>query len=254
MAAKTQEFSSVWTRPERQRREQPALSREQIVAEALALLDTEGYDALSMRKLGTRLNAGATSLYTHVTNKDEILELVIDEAFGEVHVPDTIEPANWRGDLLALGRNVRNTVLRHPWINSAMTGAGLAYLGPNLMRMSNAMLAILEAAGFDDHAADRASNAFWAFVLGSTGTETAMLTTIAHSGMGEQEWFDKYMAVAEQASRAYPHIAKRYDVYRNLDATQARTDFFDDELSLILDGLEFRRAAAERESPRSPNR
>ncbi|MTK29309.1 hypothetical protein GL305_04565, partial [Nocardia seriolae] len=54
MTAKTQEFTSVWTRPERQRRDQPALSREQIVAEALALLDTEGYDALSMRKLGTR--------------------------------------------------------------------------------------------------------------------------------------------------------------------------------------------------------
>ncbi|MGW4118934.1 TetR/AcrR family transcriptional regulator [Nocardia sp. NPDC004711] len=244
MAAKAQEFSSVWTRPQRQRRDQPALSREQIVSEALALLDTEGYDALSMRKLGSRLNAGATSLYTHVTNKDEILELVIDEAFGEVHEPATIASENWRADLLALGRDVRDTVLRHPWMSTAITGAGLAYLGPNLMRLSNAMLATLEAAGFDDGEADRASNAFWAFVLGSAGTETAMLTSVSRSGLSEQEWFAKMMAVSEQAVRGYPHVAKRYSVYRELDPTQARNDFFDSELGLILDGLEFRRDRA----------
>ena len=59
---KQEGIQSVWTRP-RTGREQPALSREQIVAEALRLLDEEGIDALSMRKLGARLGAGATSLY-----------------------------------------------------------------------------------------------------------------------------------------------------------------------------------------------
>ncbi|GAB0102009.1 TetR/AcrR family transcriptional regulator C-terminal domain-containing protein [Nocardia sp. JMUB6875] len=244
MAAKTQGFSSVWTRPDRQRREQPALSREQIVAEALALLDTEGYDALSMRKLGTRLNAGATSLYTHVTNKDEILELVIDAAFGEVRVPDTIDAENWYDDLLALGRDVRDTILRHPWMSIAMTGAGLAYLGPNLMHLSDTMLAILEAAGFDDATADRASNAFWAFVIGSTGTETAMLISLARSGMSEQEWFGKMMEMSLEAVRGYPHVARRYDVYKQLDPTQSRDDFFNSELGLILDGMELRRSRA----------
>ncbi|MTE12206.1 TetR/AcrR family transcriptional regulator [Nocardia aurantiaca] len=242
MAAKAHQFSSVWTRPERQRRDQPALSREQIVAEALALLDTEGYDALSMRRLGGRLNVGATSLYTHVTNKDEILELVIDAAFGDVGLPATIVAANWRTDLLALGKDLRATVLRHPWISTAMTGAGLAYLGPNLMRMSDTMLAILEAAGFDDLDADRASNAIWAYVLGSTSTETAMLTSVARSGMSEQEWFTTMMSMAEQAAQNYPHVAKRYDFYRDADAAQSRDDFFDAELGLILDGLELRRS------------
>ncbi|WP_040854096.1 TetR/AcrR family transcriptional regulator [Nocardia niigatensis] len=245
MAAKTLEFSSVWTRPQRERRDQPALSREQIVSEALALLDTEGYDALSMRKLGSRLNAGATSLYTHVANKDEILELAIDEAFGDVRTPTAIEPENWRADLLGLGKDVRAAVLRHPWISIAITGAGLAYLGPNLLRASDTMLAILEAAGFDDATADRASNAIFAFVLGSAGTETAMLTSVARSGLGEREWFTRMMAVAEQAVQGYPHVAKRYDVYRELDPTQSREDFFNAELELILDGLELQRSRAE---------
>ncbi|MEC3955612.1 TetR/AcrR family transcriptional regulator C-terminal domain-containing protein [Nocardia sp. CDC153] len=241
MAAKTQEFSSVWTRPERPRREQPALSREQIVAEALALLDTEGYDALSMRKLGTRLNAGATSLYTHVTNKDEILELAIDEAFRDVRTPDSDAPENWRDEMVRLGSAVRAAILSHPWISIAMTGAGLAYLGPNLLRISNALLGLLAAAGFDDRAADRGANVFWSYVLGATSGETAMLTTIARSGMDEKEWFAQFMATAEQATQPYPHIARRYDVYRSLDPTQSREDFFEDELRLIVDGLEPRR-------------
>ncbi|WP_198347519.1 TetR/AcrR family transcriptional regulator [Nocardia terrae] len=244
MAAKTQEFSSVWTRPERQRRDQPALSREQIVAEALALLDTEGYEALSMRKLGTRLNAGATSLYTHVTNKDEILELAIDEAFRDIRMPDADTPENWRDELLRLGTDVRSAILSHPWISTAMTGAGLAYLGPNLMRISNAMLGLLDAAGFDDRTADRGANVFWSYIIGATSGETAMLITIARSGATEKEWFTQFMATADQATRPYPHVAKRHDVYRNLDTTQSREDFFGDELRLILDGLELRRSRA----------
>ncbi|AYF73093.1 TetR family transcriptional regulator [Nocardia yunnanensis] len=242
MAAHTQEFTSVWTRPQRERRDQPALSREQIVSEALALLDTEGYDALSMRKLGTRLNAGATSLYTHVTNKDEILELVIDEAFEGVRLPDTVEPAHWRDDLLRLGSDVRLAVLSHPWISTAMTGAGLAYLGPNLMRLSDGMLDILEAAGFDDLSADRAANAFWSYTFGATSGETAMLTTIARSGLSEQEYFARFMETAQRVTQDYPQIAKRYEMYRSLDTTQSREDFFREELELILDGLEVRRS------------
>ncbi|RMI33213.1 TetR/AcrR family transcriptional regulator [Nocardia stercoris] len=245
MAAKTQEFSSVWTRPHRERRDQPALSREQIVGEALALLDTEGYDALSMRKLGTRLNAGATSLYTHVASKDEILELAIDEAFGDVRTPTDIKPENWRADLLGLAQDVRAAVLRHPWISIAITGAGLAYLGPNLLRTSDAMLAVLEAAGFDDATADRGANAIFAYVLGSVGTETAMLTSVERSGLGEQEWFTAMMAAAEQAVQGYPHVARRYGGYRRLDSAQSREDFFNAELDLILDGLELQRSRAQ---------
>ncbi|MFE5288249.1 TetR/AcrR family transcriptional regulator [Nocardia sp. NPDC056611] len=243
MAAKAQEFSSVWTRPERQRKDQPALSREQIVTEALALLDTEGYDALSMRRLGSRLNAGATSLYTHVTNKDEILELAIDEAFGDVPAPPGIAE-NWRAELLTLSRDIRAAILRHPWISTAMTGAGLAYLGPNLLRLSETMLALLAAVGFDDYSADRAANAVWSYVLGTTSGETAMVTTIARSGQSQQEWFTNFMTLAEQATRSYPHISKRHRTMGDIDVAQSREDFFDDELGLILDGLEVRRTRA----------
>jgi len=77
-------LGSVWTRPQPQRRQKEQLTRERIVAEALRLLDEEGMEALSMRSLGQRLGAGATSLYRHVASKDELIELVADAVYGEI--------------------------------------------------------------------------------------------------------------------------------------------------------------------------
>ena len=52
------------------------------------MLDADGTEALTMRGLGARLNAGATSAYRHVANKDELMELAVDEVLGEVFVPE----------------------------------------------------------------------------------------------------------------------------------------------------------------------
>ncbi|MGK8523410.1 TetR family transcriptional regulator [Nocardia asteroides] len=78
-----QQFTSVWTKQPRRPRTS-GLGREQIVAAAVEILDANGLDALSMRKLGAKLGAGATSLYWHVSNKEELLELVLDEFWGMV--------------------------------------------------------------------------------------------------------------------------------------------------------------------------
>lgn len=241
MAAKAEQFPTVWARPQRQRRDTPTLNREHIVAEAIALLDSEGYDALSMRRLGTRLNAGATSLYTHVANKEELLELVVDEMFGEVWIPEQPTPDNWRADLMATSRSLRDTMLRHTWMPALLSTAGLVYLGPNVMRLSDAMLHILEIAGFGEDDADRASNAIFAYLIGSTMTETAMLTTIARSGLGEQEWMDTVMAVSEEAAKPYPRLHKRYVAHRRVDSALNREECFERELGLIMDGLEAHR-------------
>ena len=83
----TKQFSSVWTRPPRPAKTS-GLGRDQIVAAVVELLDAEGLDALSMRKLGAKLNAGATSLYWYVANKDELLELALDEVWGLVDTPE----------------------------------------------------------------------------------------------------------------------------------------------------------------------
>lgn len=190
--------------PQRQRREQPALSRDQIVSVALELLDTEGLDALSMRKLGTRLNAGATSMYTYVANKDELFELVVDQVYGEIEVPAADDPADWRAATTRCAHSLRSTFLQHPWIVSVLGEVGVAYLGPNMMRLSDALLGVLEDGGFSLEAADRGVSTVFAYVIGVSTTEAAWLTTVKRSGRAEQDLMESLLPAAEQAVQGHP--------------------------------------------------
>ncbi|MEU5433538.1 TetR/AcrR family transcriptional regulator [Streptomyces sp. NPDC020719] len=239
----TRSIPSVWTRPQRRKREQPSLSRDHIVSAALELLDAEGIDALSMRKLGSRLNAGATSLYTHVANKDELIELVVDEIYGEIEVPDTTDtPDEWRAAATHCAQSLRSAFHRHPWIVSVLGEAGVAALGPNMMRMSEGLLGVFERAGFTLEAADRAVNAVAAYAIGVSTTEAAWLTTLARSGMSEQEWVTGLWPAAERAVEPYPRLRRLYALQREQQVDSARDDGFTDGLDCVLDGLEARLA------------
>jgi AcrR family transcriptional regulator len=242
MQADKQPFPSVWARPHQARREQPALSRDQIVSAALHLLDAEGMAALSMRKLGARLNAGATSMYTHVANKDELTELVVDQVFGEIDPPAVDDPDGWHTAITRCAHSMRSTLLRHPWIVSVLGEAGMAYLGPNMMRLTEALLAAFEEAGFSLEAAEQAMNTVVAYVVGISTSEAAWLTTLARSGQTEQEWADRLLPAAEQAVQGYPRLRKLYAAQRDQDLARNRDDDFDTGLECVLHGLAARLA------------
>ena len=129
-------------RSSRKRRE--PISREAIVAAAIQLLDREGLTALSMRRLGEQLGAGAASLYWHVGSKDGLLDLVLDELIGEVEIPDA-EPARWQEQLKETAKSQRRVSLRHPYL--VRVSIGRIPMGPNALRCSERTLAILRAGG-----------------------------------------------------------------------------------------------------------
>ncbi|MFG2720186.1 TetR/AcrR family transcriptional regulator [Streptomyces sp. NPDC048416] len=239
--AEQRPIPSVWVRP-RERREQPALSREYIVAEAVRLLDAEGIAALSMRKLGTRLDAGATSLYRHVANKDELIELVVDEVYGEPAEPDTDRTAHWRETTVLRAHALRAMILRHPWIASVLGEVGVAHLGPNVMRLSDRMIATFEEAGFPLGEADHAVRALFAYVTGTAISEAAWLTMLTRVGETEQEWVKRLWPAAEQAAQDYPRLRKGYADQRGKDPKAARDENFAYGLDRFLDGLEARLA------------
>ncbi|GFJ78786.1 TetR/AcrR family transcriptional regulator [Phytohabitans houttuyneae] len=135
MAARTKPIPSVWARQE-SGPDQPALSRASIVRQAIAMLDAEGIEALSMRKLGARLNAGATSLYRHVATKDELIELAVDEVFGEIAIPDA-GGAGWRVAAAEAARSFRATALRHTWLPRCSARRGWPTWGPTSCRLPN---------------------------------------------------------------------------------------------------------------------
>ncbi|KNB52447.1 TetR/AcrR family transcriptional regulator [Streptomyces caatingaensis] len=237
-----QPIASVWTRPRRGRREQPALSREQIVSAALELLDAEGADALSMRKLGTRLNAGATSMYTHVANKDELIELVVDAVYGEVDIPAAGGPDDWRDATTRCAHSLRATLLRHPWMASVAGELGVTQLGPNVMRLSEGLLALFEAAGLPAREADLAVSTLTSYVMGITTTEAAWLTTLARHGRSESELVESLWPAAEEAAREHPQLLEHYVSLRGKDPRETREEKFDYGLRMVLDGLEARLA------------
>ena len=129
-------------RSSRKRRE--PISREAIVAAAIGLLDREGLAALSMRRLGEELGAGAASLYWHVGSKDGLLDLVLDELIGEVEIPDA-DPARWQEQLKETAKSQRRVSLRHPYL--VRISIGRIPMGPNALRCSERTLAILRAGG-----------------------------------------------------------------------------------------------------------
>ncbi|WP_410643472.1 TetR/AcrR family transcriptional regulator [Amycolatopsis sp. lyj-346] len=225
---------SVWTRP-RRRKEQPALSRAQIVAAALELLDAQGLEALSMRTLGARLDAAATSLYRHVANKDELLELVVDEVYGQIEVPD-VWGVDWRRAVTTCAESARAALLRHAWIASVLGQTGLAYLGPNVMRLNERMLALFEAAGFSLAEADDALSAVMAYVIGTATTEAAWLTTVSRSGHSEQEWLDRLRPALTEATKPYQRLHALATAQGD-DAAKTRGDSFHYGLDRLLDGL-----------------
>lgn len=216
------------------------------MAAALELLDSQGIDALSMRKLGTRLNAGATSMYSHVANKDELIELVVDEVYGEVYLPSDDGPAHWRAATVLVSRSLRAALLRHPWIVSVLGEAGVAHLGPNMLRLSEGMLTVFEEAGFSLEQADRAVNTVMSYVIGVSTAEAAWLTMLARSGRSEQEWTEQLWPAAERAVQPYPRLRRLYASRRGEVVDGARDDSFGDGLACVLDGLEARLSGAGR--------
>ncbi|MFF7455108.1 TetR/AcrR family transcriptional regulator [Kitasatospora sp. NPDC008115] len=239
MAAKTNPIPSVWARRQREP-DQPALSRETIVREAIAMLDADGVEALSMRKLGARLNAGATSLYRHVATKDELIELAVDEVFGEIPVPDP-SATDWRADVTATCEAFRDTTLRHRWLGSVIGQAGLVYLGPNLINVSERMAALFSAAGFPEPS--RAIDTTLSYVLGMSTTEAAFLTTVMRSGQSESEFIAGLMPSAQEAVAGHEFLSDAFaDAAANAvkDPADLRHEKFAYGLNVILDGLALR--------------
>lgn len=121
----------VWTRPEPAAR-RPRLSREAIAATAAHIADTEGFDALSMRRLAAELDAGTMTLYHYVRTKDELLALVVDHVMGELLYPaDEPIPSSWREALVGIAFRTRAALERHSWILEITDDPPL---GPNSVR------------------------------------------------------------------------------------------------------------------------
>ncbi|GAA3810391.1 hypothetical protein GCM10022226_33430 [Sphaerisporangium flaviroseum] len=232
-------FTSVWARepaPKRAR-EQPALSRDQIVRAALELLDAEGLEALSMRRLGARLGSGATSIYWHVANKEELLELVLDEVYAEARVPVPAE-YGWRDVAAVFAYGLRGAMINHPW--SVTLVGSMPSLGPNALAAADKLTKAFELAGFSGMSLDHAVSAVLAYTLGATMPEVSWMNTIGRANVDTEAWMESMRPQMQVAAADYPELLARYKSFENVDMTTSRNLCFDFGLVSMLDGLEAR--------------
>ncbi len=138
-------FEPPWWRPSRgPARARVPLSRDAIVDAALAILDADGVDALTIRRLGQELGTGAASLYWHIAGKDELGELVYDRIMGEITLPDP-DPSRWEEQLKHLARQAYRVMLSHN--DAVRLSIGRPPAGPNTVRIVEWMLAVMRGAG-----------------------------------------------------------------------------------------------------------
>jgi TetR/AcrR family tetracycline transcriptional repressor len=137
---------SLWfNAPMDDRDRRPQLTRERVVAEALAVIAEDGVQALTMRSLAARLGVVPGALYHHVRNKEQLQDLVLDGVLAEVdyHL-DPSQP--WAERIKLLAQRLREVLEQHPGV------AGLLKtrdpLGPHSLALAEAFLAPLQAAGF----------------------------------------------------------------------------------------------------------
>jgi AcrR family transcriptional regulator len=135
----------IWARPEPGSR-RPRFTREQIAAVALRIADAEGFEAVSMRRIASELDAGTMTLYHYVRTKDELVALMDDAIMAEMLVPDEDLPDDWRGALALIARTTRATLGRHPWGLHSLQDASL---GPNAMRHFEQSLAAVAGTPLD---------------------------------------------------------------------------------------------------------
>src|SRR5262249_52778756 len=140
------------------------LSKELVLRAAVELADTEGIDALSMRRLARALGVEAMSLYNHVSNKDEILAGIVDAVAGEVELPPT--ELDWRTAIRRSAISARDVYIRHPWASGLSMSRRSG--GPAALRHTDWTLRTLREAGFPSDVIYHALHILDAYVLGFT--------------------------------------------------------------------------------------
>src|SRR5262245_3828791 len=213
-----------WRKRAEAPRERAPLTREKIVDAALTLLEREGMQGLSMRKLAQELGAGAASLYWHVGDKEQLLSLLLDRIVGEAKVPDP-DPEHWQAQVKEMGRAARNLMKSRR--DAAQLSMGRIPTGPNSLPVLERNLAVLAAAALPPKVIAYAVDMF-ALYVGAFAHEESL----GRDQAADAEQFAAYLRSLPKES--FPVITSLADDLTEGDADER----FEFALELLVRGLE----------------
>ncbi len=162
-----------WRKRAEPSRERQPLTRDAIVDAALVVLEREGIDGLSMRKLAQELGAGAASLYWHVGDKEELLSLLLDRIVGESKIPDP-DPEHWQDQVREMARAAREQFKSRR--DAARLSMGRIPTGPNSLPVMERNLAVMAAAALPPQIIAYAADLF-ALYVGAFAYEESLGST-----------------------------------------------------------------------------
>jgi AcrR family transcriptional regulator len=127
----------------------PQLSREVVVAAALKVIEVDGGESLTMRRVADEIGVSASALYGYVANKEELIQLVLEQIIQEIKLPE--EDLDWRDVVKLFAREMLGIFKRHPGV-AALT-MGRVPFGPSMLIGSEYVLSRLRAGGVPDQVA-----------------------------------------------------------------------------------------------------
>lgn len=225
-------MTSTSRAPRERARARGSLTKQAVIDAAYEIADAQGIDAVTMRAVATRLATKPMSLYRHISNKDELLDALIERIYGQFELPDPEQP-DWRSQLRRRATSVRHVLVAHPWALSLIeTRSGPQR--PVTFTHAEAVLATLVGAGCSPRIAAQSFVILDSFVYGFALQEITMATT-------------------EPANPATPNLQAALEPYPTMtsvmEAVQQVPDYdfgdeFDAGLKLVLDGIDQLRSAA----------
>jgi TetR/AcrR family tetracycline transcriptional repressor len=147
----------------------PALTRARVLRAALDLVDREGADALTMRRLGRELGVEAMSLYGYVESKEDLVEGVVELIFGEMPLV-VAGPEPWQERIRRHAGIYRSVLLSHP--NAVRLVAGRPLVTEGTAAFVDSAVCELRAIGLDVETADRVLGVIASFTLGHVSEQT----------------------------------------------------------------------------------
>ncbi|PKV95126.1 TetR family transcriptional regulator [Amycolatopsis echigonensis] len=171
---------------------------ERITDAALQVVATEGYDALTVRRVTAVLGTGPSSLYAHIVNKEDLDDLLIGRLCAQIELPEP-DPATWRQQVLDVYGQIRDLYLKYPGVSRAALAMVPTHL--ETLRVSEGILAILLAGGIEPQTAAWALDSLTLYVTAYAWERSLVQQRQQHGGewvLSREDLIDRFSGLPEE--------------------------------------------------------
>ena len=201
------------------------LTKERILETAVRIMDQEGLEAVTMRRLGRDLGVEAMSLYNHVEDKEDLFHGMIETVMREFVLPED-SVGRWEDRVRILARSYRTVLRNHPEVIQLFAEHEKPMTDAASLRPIETSLEALRASGLPDEEVAEAYKMFSGYIMGFVMQETRGVFAAEHAGISEID--------ASFPADALPNLAQLFPILCGASHTD---DDFDFGIEVMIDGL-----------------